>query len=51
VKMEAIRRKWENFGEFIFSSRKNDAVDVIRIVEYTDLDRKCVFIGARKNWI
>jgi hypothetical protein len=51
VKIEDIGRKSEIFEELYFLSSKIEAVDVAKIVEYTDPQRKCVFTGARKNLV
>ena len=49
MKIEDIRRKKEYLGELYLMPWVPEATDVAKILEYTDLAGKCVFIGARKN--
>ncbi len=49
MKIEGIRRKSKEFGEYFFEACRNEAVDVAKIVEYTALQEECVFNGAHKD--
>ena len=49
VKMEDIASKSKIFAEYYFTQCHNKAMDVAKIVEYTALRERRVFIGACKN--
>jgi hypothetical protein len=49
VKIEDIRRKQEYFEELYFSLQEIEDMDVAKILEHTDAQRKRVFIRARKD--